>query len=158
MRPQFMASGNAGRQPPPPGSSSSDLFGPFHVTVPVALDAPVAAGTAVAAWMAGHVSETMLADARLLVMELVSNSVRHADAADDAVVSVRAQVRADVLRLEVEDRGSTGPIGRHASDLQDGGGFGLHLVELLSRRWGIHREAGTRVWAELAFPATGETP
>jgi hypothetical protein len=67
------------------------------------------------------------------------------------VVSVRAQVAADVLRLEVEDRGSSGSIARRAPDLQHGGGFGLNLVEALSRRWGVNRDAGTLVWAELAF-------
>jgi serine/threonine-protein kinase RsbW len=139
----------------PPGATPGDLVGPFEVTLAAALDAPAAARAAVCAWMAGHVSETMLADAQLLVVELVANSVRHADAADDAVVSVRAQVRADVLRLEVEDRGSSGSIARRAPDLQHGGGFGLHLVEILSRRWGVNRDVGTRVWAEIAFPATG---
>jgi anti-sigma regulatory factor (Ser/Thr protein kinase) len=97
--------------------------------------------------MAGHVAETMLADARLLVGELVANSVRYADAADDAVVSVRAEIRGDALRLEVQDRGSTNAIARRAPDREHGGGFGLHLVELLSRRW-----------ASTATPARGCGP
>jgi serine/threonine-protein kinase RsbW len=153
MRPAYMPSDNAGPEAPPPGSAASELAGPFELTLASARDAPRAAGTAVTAWMAGHVSETMLADARLLVVELVTNSVRHAEAGDDAVVSVRAQVRADVLWLEVADGGRSGVIARHAPDLQHGGGFGLHLVELLCRRWGVQRDAGTRVWAELAFPS-----
>jgi hypothetical protein len=28
-------------------------------------------------------------------------------------------------------------------------GWGLHLVETLADRWGIERQAGTRVWFEL---------
>jgi hypothetical protein len=106
--------------------------------------------------MAGHVTETMLADAQLLVVELVANSVRDADAPADAVVSVRAQVAADVLRLEVEDRGSSGSIARRAPDLQHGGGFGLNLVET---RPGVGASSATsaracgrrspfRLWAE----------
>jgi anti-sigma regulatory factor (Ser/Thr protein kinase) len=72
----------------------SDLAGPFEVTLPSALDAPAAARVAVSAWMAGHVSEAMLADAQLLVVELVTNSVRHADAPADAVISVpRSRLR-----------------------------------------------------------------
>jgi anti-sigma regulatory factor (Ser/Thr protein kinase) len=105
--------------------------------------------------MAGHVSETMLADAQLLVVELVANSVRHGNAPPDAVVRVRAQIGADVVLLEVEDRGTAGSVARRAPDLEHGGGFGLHVVEALSRRWGVNRDAGTRVWAELAFPAAG---
>jgi hypothetical protein len=80
--------------------------------------------------------------------------VRHADTAADAVLSVRAHVRADVLVLEVHDHGTGGAITRRAPDMRAGGGFGLNIVEALSRRWGINRDAGTRVWAELAFPAT----
>jgi hypothetical protein len=33
----------------------------------------------------------------------------------------------------------------------DAGGWGLHLVETLSRRWGV-REGSTHVWFELAAP------
>jgi serine/threonine-protein kinase RsbW len=132
-----------------------DLVGPFEVTLAAAVDAPRAARAAVCAWMAGHVTETMLADAQLLVVELVANSVRHGDAPPDAVVRVRAQVGAGVVRLEVEDGGVAGSVKRRAPDLEHGGGFGLQVVEAVSRRWGVNRDAGTRVWAELAFPPTG---
>jgi serine/threonine-protein kinase RsbW len=126
-----------------------------RVSLAAGVDAPAAARAAVTAWMAGHVSQTMLADAQLLVSELVANSVRHADAPADAVVNVRAQARADILRLELEDRGSTGSITRRPPDLDHGGGFGLNVVDTLSARWGVNREGGTRVWAEIAFSAAG---
>jgi serine/threonine-protein kinase RsbW len=126
------------------------------VALPSVPNAAAAVRAAVSAWMAGQVSETMLADAQLLVVELVTNSVRHADAPADAVISVRAQASVDVVRLEVEDDDRTGSIARRAPDLQNGGGFGLNVVERLSARWGVNRDAGTRVWAELAFPAAGE--
>jgi serine/threonine-protein kinase RsbW len=155
MRPQQMAPPQPTLEASPPGATPSGLVGPFEVTLVPALDAPAAARAAVSAWMAGHVSDAMLADAQLLVVELVANSVRHADARAAAVVSVRARVRADVLCLEVEDGGTSGAIARRAPDLSYGGGFGLNVVEVLSRRWGVDRDAGTRVWAELAFPAAG---
>jgi serine/threonine-protein kinase RsbW len=148
--PQLMPDG------PPPGGFPSDLVGPFEFTLTAALTAPVAARAAVTAWMAGHVSETTLADAQLLVVELVANSVRHADAPDDALVSIRAEIRGDALHLEVEDRGSGGSIARRAPDLQHGGGFGLNLVEALSQRWGVDRDAGTRVWVEIGIPAASQ--
>ena len=153
MRPQQTARPEC--ETPPPGAVASGLVDRFEVTLAAALDAPAAARAAVAAWMAGHVNDTMLADAQLLVVELVTNSVRHADAPADAVISVRAQLGADVVCLEVEDRGSTGSIARRAPDLQHGGGFGLNVVEMLSARWGVNRDVGTRVWAEIAFPAAG---
>jgi|SRR5215218_10643959 anti-sigma regulatory factor (Ser/Thr protein kinase) len=133
----------------------SGVADPFEVTLAAEVDAPAAARAAVTAWMAGRVSETVLTDALLLVSELVTNSVRHAEAPADTLVSVRAQIRADVLCLEVEDGGTSGAIARRTPDLSYGGGFGLNVVEVLSRRWGVDRDAGTRVWAELAFPAAG---
>jgi serine/threonine-protein kinase RsbW len=155
LRPQEMALPESTREARPPAAIPGDLVGPFEVTLAAGLDAPAAARAAVSAWMAGHVSETMLVDAQLLVVELVANSVRHGNAPPHSVVRLRAQVGADAVRLEVEDRGTAGSVTRRAPDLEHGGGFGLQVVEALSRRWGVNRDAGTRVWAELAFPATG---
>jgi serine/threonine-protein kinase RsbW len=154
MRPQDTVLSASTQEAPPPGAVPGDLAGPFEVTLAAGPDALADARAAVSAWMAGHVSEAMLADAHLLVVELVANSIRHADVPGDAVISVRAHVRTGVVRLEVEDRGRTGSIVRRAPDLQgDGGGFGLNVVAMLSARWGVNRDAGTRVWAELAFAA-----
>jgi serine/threonine-protein kinase RsbW len=158
MRPHHTAPPQPTRDGPPPGPFLSDLVGPFEVTLGASLDAPVAARAAVAAWMAGHVAETTLADAQLLVVELVTNSVRHADAPGDAVVSVRAEIRGDALRVEVEDRGSGGSIARRAPDMQHGGGFGLNVVDAISRHWGVDRDPGTRVWAEIGIRAVASEP
>jgi serine/threonine-protein kinase RsbW len=153
MRPQQTAPPPATRDAPPPGARSR--VDPFEVTLASGPAAPGAARAAVTAWIAGHISHTMLIDAQLLVGELVANSVRHADAPAPAMVRVRARVQDRVLHLEVEDRGSSGVVARREPDLQEGGGFGLNIVDELSRRWGVSRDAGTRVWADLAFAATG---
>jgi anti-sigma regulatory factor (Ser/Thr protein kinase) len=142
------------RDAPASDAAAGGLWGPFEVTLRGELDAPAMARATVAGWMAGQVDEPTLADAQLLVGELVGNSVRHADTPDGAPVSVRAKIRGDALHLEVQDGGTRGSITRRAPDLQDGGGFGLNLVEAISRRWGVARGAGTRVWAEIAL-ATG---
>jgi anti-sigma regulatory factor (Ser/Thr protein kinase) len=128
----------------------------LEVTMPSAAGAPAAARAAVTAWVSGRVSELVLADAQLLVVELVTNSVRHARAPADAVITVRVRVCADVVRVEVEDDGRTEPIARRAPDMQDGGGFGLNLVEGLSVRWGVERTAGTRVWADIPVAPAAE--
>jgi anti-sigma regulatory factor (Ser/Thr protein kinase) len=150
MRPRHTAPPAPARAALPPGASTGDLVEPFEMTLTAELDAPATARAAFTAWMVGHVAETMLADAQLLVGELVANSVCHADT---PVVSVRAEIRDDALHLRVEDRGSSGSIARRAPDLRNGGGFGLNIVEELSRRWGVDRGAGTRVWAEIGAPA-----
>ena len=139
----------------PRGATRLGSVDPFEVTLATGRDAPAAARAAVTDWMAGHIGGAMLTDAQLLVSELVANSVRHSGAAADAMLAVRAHVSADVLVLEVHDQGTGGSIRRRAPDMQAGGGFGLNVVETLSRRWGVNRDAGTRVWAELAFAATG---
>ena len=138
----------------PRGATGLGAVDPFEVTVAAGLDAPAVARAAVTDWLAGHISGAMLTDAQLLVSELVANSVRHSGAAADAVLAVRAHVSADVLVLEVHDQGTNGSIRRRAPDMHAGGGFGLNIIDTLSRRWGVNRDAGTRVWVELAFPAT----
>ena len=151
MRPHHIAGSPTTRDAPPLEAISEGVVGPFEVELVSGPDAPMAARAALRAWMAGHVGVTILSDAELLVAELVGNSVRHADAAADAAISVRAHLRPDALCLDVGDRGMSGSISRRAPDLERGGGFGLNVVEVLSRRWGVHRDAGTHVWAELAF-------
>lgn len=155
MRPHQTVPRQPKPEPGPRGVMPTGLVDAFEVSLAAGVDAPAAGRAAVTAWLAGHVSEAVLADAQLLVSELVANSIRHADAPADAVVSVRAQATADILRLEVEDRGRPGSITRRPPDLDHGGGFGLNVVETLSARWGVNREVGTRVWAEIAFAAAG---
>ena len=112
--------------------------------------APRAARHRVADCVGEHVTPAVLADAKLLISEMVSNSVRHSAAAGQAVV-VRVGVERALLRLEVEDSGCAGEIAPRAPDVNNGGGFGLQLVHELSERWGIERAAGggTRIWAYL---------
>jgi anti-sigma regulatory factor (Ser/Thr protein kinase) len=118
-----------------------------------ALDAhaPGAARDALADGLGTKVPTSVLDDARLLVTELVTNSVCHSGAADDEDVVVRFDLTVGTLRLEVEDPGHDAVIAPRAANLETGGGFGLALVQSLSERWGVERAAGgTRVWAELA--------
>lgn len=157
MRPHH---GPEGPAPDAPASyaAAGGVWGPFEMTLRGALDAPATARATVAGWMAGHVDEPTLADAQLLVGELVANSVRHADTPDGAPVSVRVKIRGDAVHLEVQDEGTRGSIIRRPPDLEDGGGFGLTLVEAISRRWGVARGAGTRVWAEIALATGARAP
>ena len=84
-------------------------------------------------------------DLMLLVSELVTNAVRHAHG--DAF-EVRLEVRPDVLRLEVHDRGiSFEPRIRPSDD--GSGGYGLFIVDQLADRWGVERDDGGTIWLEL---------
>jgi hypothetical protein len=71
------------------------------------------------------------------------------------VVRVGLGVSNGLVRLEVENPGSTGMIAAHEPDVERGGGFGLRLVEALAHAWGVSRDGHTRVWVELlCWPAT----
>jgi anti-sigma regulatory factor (Ser/Thr protein kinase) len=84
---------------------------------------------------------------RLLVTELVSNSVRHAHS---ETVALKVVVGRSAVLTEVTDEGpgfdpaQTGPSGSRDS------GWGLFLVERLAHRWGVAQDGhATRVWFEL---------
>jgi serine/threonine-protein kinase RsbW len=155
VRPQHAGPAQSTRTVPPPGHTPDGPAGPFELDLAATLGAPSAARAAVSAWLTGHVSEAMLVDVHLLVGELVTNSLLHADGPGEAVISVRAERCGDAVRFEVADRGTTRPITRRAPNPHGRGGFGLNVVDVLSRSWGVERDAGTRVWAELAFQPAG---
>lgn len=90
---------------------------------------------------------SLLETLRLLVTELVANSVRHADA--DAV-TLRVVVGARAVRTEVTDPGPGFDPADTGSPRADHSGWGLFLVERLAERWGVAKAgSATRVWFEL---------
>jgi serine/threonine-protein kinase RsbW len=93
-------------------------------------------------------------DARVVVSELVANSLRHARPLPDDTIAVAWSVRPHALCLSVTDGGSprSAPITRRPGDMATGG-RGLGIVSSLASRWGVEdAEAGTTVWAELDVP------
>ena len=84
---------------------------------------------------------------RLLVTELVTNSVKHASADS---VHLQVLVRPDSVVTEVEDGGPGFDPDNTGVPRADRGGWGLFLVERLADSWGAGHEAGSpRVWFEL---------
>lgn len=87
----------------------------------------------------------------LIVSELVTNAIRHAD----GPIQLRL-IRDRTLICEVSDTGHTSPHLRHAAS-DDEGGRGLFLVAQMTQRWGTRYTPGGKViWAEQ--PLTGSTP
>jgi two-component sensor histidine kinase len=123
----------------------------FEIWVSPGLDAPAEARGAITEWLGNRVGAATLDDVRLVITELVTNSVRHAGLATDDVVRVRVSEAGEVLHLEVEDDGRAGAVERRPTDRGQIGGFGLNIVETVSARWGVSLAHGTRVWAELAL-------
>ncbi|MGZ4353017.1 MAG: MerR family transcriptional regulator [Gaiellaceae bacterium] len=86
---------------------------------------------------------------RLLVSELVANSVRHAGLNGGGTVRIRARLGPDRVHVEVHDGGTfdwRAP-GPRAVDAE--GRRGLPLVAALSSRWGLTFDDGTTAWFEL---------
>jgi anti-sigma regulatory factor (Ser/Thr protein kinase) len=84
---------------------------------------------------------------RLLVTELVSNSVRHT-AADS--VSLRVAIGKSAVLTEVADSGPGFDPGCVERSGDDDTGWGLYLVQRLAHRWGVqHDGPSKRVWFEL---------
>jgi anti-sigma regulatory factor (Ser/Thr protein kinase) len=81
---------------------------------------------------------------RLLVSELVTNVIRHTPAGRG---TLRVRCNGEVLRVEVEDDGPGVPAAPVHPDREQGGGFGLFLVDRLSDRWGVRDR--TCVWFEM---------
>ncbi|MDW6058286.1 SpoIIE family protein phosphatase [Streptomyces sp. FXJ1.4098] len=83
----------------------------------------------------------------LVVSELVTNAIRHAQ----APIQLRLIHDRDLI-CEVSDGSNTAPHLRRAR-VFDEGGRGLLLVAQLARRWGTrHGPTGKTIWAEQALP------
>lgn len=120
---------------------------------------PTAAASARNALLAldGRVEEGLLADVRLLVSELVTNSVRHSGARAGDTVQMQVQVTPSTVRVEVADGGRGFEPTPRDADRSRPGGWGLYLVNDLADRWGVARNHLTRVWFEMdQGPARGQ--
>jgi len=119
-----------------------------EATLPRGPEAAGLARTMVSRSLDCRAAPELVPDACLLVSELVTNSVHHADDSTHAPVHVRVITLDDVVRVEVTDQGN-GAVHRRAPNLTEGG-FGLDLVEQIAARWGVKHTASTQVWFELA--------
>lgn len=100
-------------------------------------------------WVGGVVSDLpqpVRADVTLLTHELVRNSLEHSptDRVWITVVYVPNGVQ-----VQVTDRGAAEvpqlrPVERYSPS-----GRGLHWVENLTDRWGVHRQDATSVWFQV---------
>jgi anti-sigma regulatory factor (Ser/Thr protein kinase) len=92
-------------------------------------------------------------DVRLLVSELVTNAVRHANLAPGDVILLVIDLEDSVLRVEVHDPGGGFVPRAPAPDPARPSGWGLYLVEELADRWGVDSDQQTLVWFEVDRPA-----
>ena len=89
-------------------------------------------------------------DLRLLVSEVVTNAVRHTGADAGAELRLLADHEDGHVRVEVHDEGTGFAAPDQPQPAAAGtSGWGLYLVQKLSRAWGTQEAPGALVWFEL---------
>jgi anti-sigma regulatory factor (Ser/Thr protein kinase) len=91
----------------------------------------------------------VLEDIRLLVSELVTNAIRHADGPSGGEVALDVTIEAGRVRVEVADPGEGFEPQPRDDEMTRPGGWGLYLVDRIADRWGVIRNRMNRVWFEL---------
>jgi len=99
--------------------------------------------------LAREIPQEKLDDLRLVVSELVTNSLRHATFRSGDRIRLRLTRWRNVVRGEVSDPGP-GFDAPSAPGASSESGWGLVFVDRLSDRWGVVEDGErTRVWFEI---------
>ena len=95
-----------------------------------------------------HLDASVAFDIRLLVSELVTNSVKHARVTEDDSILLGVKIQEKVVRIEVRDSGPgfEPPASAPPDDADEG--WGLFLVEQLADEWGVDRDRQA-VWFQI---------
>ena len=96
-----------------------------------------------------RVDDRVLDDIRLLVSELVTNAIRHADAPTGGEVGLDVTIDQSRVRVEVADPGAGFEPQPRDDEMSRPGGWGLYLVDRIADRWGVMRNRMNRVWFEI---------
>lgn len=96
----------------------------------------------------GQRSPGLVEDVTLVVSELATNAIRHAD----TPFTVALERVDQSVRLTVTDGSPVAPV-RLVTDLLNTGGRGLSIVDLVSGDWGVIQRGaeGKSVWASFAL-------
>lgn len=97
--------------------------------------------------LTGQVGERALADAKLLVTELVANAVEHVPETGDLSLDVICD--RGRLRIGVGDPGHGFQPRPRRPDSPKDSGWGLHFVDQIAERWAVEVDEHSRVWFEL---------
>ena len=121
------------------------------LTVPFRAESARIVRETLGSWLLGHgVTAEMVEDARLVVTELIGNSVRHARPLGDGGLEVTwGRSKVWFLLAVCDGGGPTVPRLREPG-AEDLGGRGLAIVDALASRWSVEQDAArTHVWVRM---------
>jgi anti-sigma regulatory factor (Ser/Thr protein kinase) len=95
-----------------------------------------------------HLDASTAFDVRLLVSELVTNSVKHAKVSEDDSILLGVKIDGEIVRVEVCDSGPGFEPAPTAPPDDADKGWGLFLVEQLADEWGVDRDRQA-VWFKI---------
>ena len=98
------------------------------------------------------VPSDQLDDLRVMVSELVTNSVVHSGLKGGEPIVLLVKVLPERVRVEVADPGRRFPDVFKPPRRHNGRGF--MIIDRLADRWGTERSSLTKVWAELPIRST----
>jgi anti-sigma regulatory factor (Ser/Thr protein kinase) len=138
------ASGAAGTPPASREISFELAGGPYAVT----------AARLALAEIDEMLDESQAFDVRLLVSELVTNSVQHAKVGPDDSISLRLAIDPEAVRVKIGDNGPGFEPPADPAEVERDRGWGLFFVSQLATRWGVESGDEPCVWFEI--DRTGE--
>ena len=100
--------------------------------------------------------ETQAVDVRLLVSELVTNSVQHAKVGPEDSISMRLNINGELIRVEISDPGPGFEPPTDAGGTERDRGWGLFFVSQLAHRWGVEPGDPGCVWFEIDRASSDE--
>jgi anti-sigma regulatory factor (Ser/Thr protein kinase) len=110
----------------------------FRLTLPFSPESAQIARREMDSWLSSLTAPTdVLDDCRLVVSELVGNSVRHAQPLADGTMEIGWSRFEDGLDIAVTDGGAVTLPRRVEAGLSDLAGRGLAIVEALATKWWI---------------------
>src|SRR4051812_12000900 len=115
----------------------------LSIEIPRTAQAPSVARRALGE-LEGQIDPAVMPDVRLLVSELISNSVKYGE----GPVRLEVSASGERVRAEIIDQGAGFTPVKRDGDLHKVGGWGLHLVQELTTGWGTY-EGSTHVWFEI---------
>jgi len=123
---------------------------------------PESAAAARRAIEAMDIPDALIADAKLLVSELVTNSVRHAGLGPEDSIQVTIRWSGSMLRVIVWDRTTdlalSPVVGQFRPAPGADSGWGLFLVDRIAGRWGTSLDRRAGYWFELDLEPPAASP